>query len=364
MKRQKKQMNLSDIRKKIDDLDDKIIQLLNDRTRLALEVGKIKTESGKEIYAPERESQIYEKIDKLAGGPMPKEAVKSIYREIMSAALAIEKPLSIAYLGPEATFTHLASLSKFGSSVTYVPMPSINQVFMQVEQGRADYGVIPVENSIEGAVNHSLDMFFDSDLKICSEILFDIRHNLMSNTDKKHIKRVYANPQVFGQCRQWLQANLPGVDQVEMSSNAAAAQRAQNEAGSAAIASKLAATIYNLHILAEGIQDFAQNVTRFIVVGRQYPPPTGQDKTSLLVSIKDKVGALYEMLLPIKKSGVNMTKIESRPSKKRAWDYYFFIDVEGHADHPKVRKMLQQMESKVKFLKVLGAYPASKAKEM
>lgn len=356
-------MNLNQIRTKIDELDQKIIALLNDRTGLALEVGKIKSESGQEVYAPERESAIYRKIEELAKGPLPKDALKAIYREIMSASLALEKPLTIAYLGPEATFTHLASLSKFGSSVKYFPAQSIQQVFQEVEQKHADYGVIPVENSIEGGVTHSLDMFFESDLKICSEILFEISHNLMSNSDKRHIKRVYSNPQVFGQCRTWLETHMPGVDLVDTASTTAAAQRAQKEDGTGAIASKLAAALYNLPILSEGIQDYAQNVTRFIVISRQLPAPTDKDKTSILVSIKDKVGALHEMLNPIRKYKVNMSKIESRPSKKRAWDYYFFIDFEGHVEKPRIKKMLHEMESKVKFVKILGSYPASTAKE-
>ncbi len=356
-------MNLDELRKKIDEIDQRIIALLEDRTNLVLRVGKSKAEAGKEVYAPERENQIYQKIDQLANGTLPKSALKSIYREIMSASLALEKPLRIAYLGPEATFTHLASLSKFGSSVQYSPAASIHQVFGEVEHKRADYGVIPVENSIEGAVSHSLDMFMESDLKICSEILFEISHNLMSASDRKHIRRIYSNPQVFGQCRTWLQTNFPNVELIETASTTAAAQRAQKEEGAAAIASKLAATLYNLPLLHEGIQDFAQNVTRFLVVSRQIPPPTGKDKTSILASIKDKVGALYELLVPFKKYGINMTKIESRPSKKRAWDYYFFIDFEGHREHPKAKKMLKEIEHRVKFLKVLGSYPASAAKE-
>ncbi len=357
-------MDLSQIRKKIDEFDRKIIGLLNDRTRLVLEVGKMKEKSGQEVYAPEREVEIYQRIDEEGSeGPLPKGALKSIYREIMSASLALEKTPTISYLGPEATFTHLASLSKFGSSVRYVPASSIYEVFREVEQKRADYGVIPVENSIEGAVTHSLDMFVDSDLKICSEILFSISHNLMSTSDLKSIRRVYSNPQVFGQCRMWLESNLPRVELVETSSTTAAAQRAQKEDASAAIASKLAGTIYNLPILAEGIQDFAQNVTRFLVISRQIPPATRKDKTSMVVSVKDKIGALYEMLYPIRRYGINMTKIESRPSKKKAWDYYFYIDFEGHVDNPKVKKMLKEIETKVKFLKVLGSYPASTAKE-
>ncbi len=354
-------MDLSRLRKKIDALDRKIIGFLNDRTELAREVGKKKTEAGQEIYAPERESEIYRKIDRLAEqGILPKDALKSIYREIMSAALALEKPLAIAYLGPEATFTHLAALSKFGSSVEYRSCASISEVFREIEQGRADYGVIPIENSIDGAVSHTLDMFIDSDLKICSEIYFEISHNLMSNArDMKQIKRVYSKAEVFGQCRMWLESHLHHAELMEASSTAAAAKRAADENGAAAIGSKLAATLYNVPILAEAIQDFPNNMTRFLVISKQIPSRTKHDKTSVLVSIRDKVGALYEMLLPIKKYRVNMTKIESRPSKKKAWDYYFYIDLEGHVEDPHVRKMLEAMEKKVKFLKVLGSYPAA-----
>ena len=227
----------------------------------------------------------------------------------MSAALAMEKPLAIAYLGPEASFTHLASISKFGSSVQYHPCTTISEVFSEVDQGRADYGVIPVENSIEGAVTHSLDRFIDSDLKISSEILFEISHNLLSRSPKKEIRRVYSNPQVFGQCRVWLETNLPRVELVETTSTTEAARRAQREDASGAIASKLAATLYDLPIVAEGIEDHAHNVTRFLVIGRDLTPPSGRDKTSVVVSIKDKVGALYEMLAPIRRHRINMTKI-------------------------------------------------------
>ncbi len=350
-------MNLESIRKKIDALDQQIMDLLNERTELAVDIGRLKQEKGEEVYSPSRESEIYRKIDTMSKGPMPKDAIKAIYREIMSASLALEKPLSVAYLGPEATFTHLASISKFGSSVKYVSCGSITEVFQEVDRKRADYGVIPVENSIEGAVSHSLDMFIDSELKINSEILFEISHHLMSNSDMKSIKRIYSNPQVFGQCRMWLESHIPKAELIPTASTTAAAQRAANEEGSAAIGSKLAATIYNLKILAEGIEDLSHNVTRFIVIGRQIPPRTGKDKTSVVLSIKDKVGALYEMLEPIRKNKVNMTKIESRPSKKKAWDYYYFNDFEGHMDDAPVRKMLDAVESRVRYLKVLGSYP-------
>ncbi len=350
-------MDLENLRKKIDELDRKIIQLLNDRTNLVLEIGKLKSKEGKAVYAPERESEIYQRIDEIAKGPLPKDALKSIYREVMSAALALERPLKIAYLGPEASFTHLASLSKFGSSVAYSPAGTISEVFQEVDQKRADYGVIPIENSIEGAVTHSLDRLIDSDLKISSEILFEISHNLLSHSQLKDIRRVYSNPQVFGQCRVWLETHLARVELIETASTTHAAQRAAKEDGAAAIASKLASTVYDLPILAEGIEDLAHNMTRFLVIGRNLTPSTGKDKTSIVVSIKDKVGALYEMLMPIRRHRINMTKIESRPSKKKAWDYYFFIDFEGHVQNPKIKKMLDELESKVRFLKILGSYP-------
>lgn len=353
-------MSLEDIRKKIDLLDQKIINLLNERTELAVEIGKLKEVKGEEVYSPSRESEIYRKIDQLSKGPMPKDALKAIYREVMSASLALEKPLSVAYLGPEATFTHLASVSKFGSSVKYAPCTSITEVFQEVDRKRADYGVVPIENSIEGAVSHSLDMFIESDLKINSEILYEISHYFMATCDLKNVKRIYSKPEVFGQCRIWLETHLPKAELIGTASTTVAAQRAGKEDGSAAIASKLAATIYNLNVLAEGIEDSSHNVTRFLVIGRQIPPKTGNDKTSILVSIKDKVGALYEMLEPIKANRINMTKIESRPSKKRAWDYYFYMDLEGHIEDRLLKKTLEQIESTVRFMKVLGSYPAVK----
>lgn len=356
-------MDLKELRKKIDEFDQKIIQLLNDRTRLVLEIGKLKSEGGQSAYAPDRETAIYKKIDELANGPLPKESLKSIYREVMSAALSLEHPLAIAYLGPEATFTHLASISKFGASVKYLPVSTISEVFQEVDQKRVDYGVIPVENSIEGAVSHSLDRFIDSDLKICSEILFEISHHLLSDSPLKEIKKVYSNPQVFGQCRTWLERNLPRVELIDTASTTQAAQRAKREDGSAAIASKLAATLYDLPIVAASIEDMAHNVTRFLVISRDVAEPSGRDKTSIVVSIKDKVGALYEMLMPIRRHKINMTKIESRPSKKKAWDYYFFIDFEGHVKNPKIKKMLSELEAKVRFLKILGSYPKAGSSE-
>lgn len=351
-------MSLDEIRKKIDALDKKIIELLNERTELAVKTAKEKESQGAEVYSPERESEVYRKIDELSKGPMPKDALKAIYREVMSASLSLEKPMAVAYLGPQASFTHLASVSKFGSSVKYTPCVSITEVFQEVSRKRADYGVIPIENSIEGAVNHSLDMFIDSDLRICSEIIFEISHYLMSQSTLKQIKRIYSKPEVFGQCRIWIETHLHKAELVDTTSTTAAAERASREDGAAAIASKLAASVYNLPILAEEIEDSPHNVTRFLVIGRQISKRTGKDKTSILVSIKDKVGALYEMLDPIRINKVNMTKIESRPSKKKAWDYYFFIDLEGHVEDKHIKKTLDQVEEKARFLKVLGSYPS------
>jgi chorismate mutase/prephenate dehydratase len=277
----------------------------------------------------------------------------------MSASLALEKPLKIAYMGPEASFSHLAALKKFGTQVGYLPCHTIADVFLEIERDGADYGVVPIENSIEGAVTHTLDMLVDSDLKICSQLILNVEHNLLSKAAKSAIKRVYSNPQVFGQCRLWLQENLPGVEQVEVTSTTRAAQIAAKEKGSAAIASTLAGEVYRLKAVARGIEDSPHNITRFLVIGKTPSGRTGCDRTSILFSIKDKVGALHDMLLPFKKYKINLTKIESRPSKKKAWDYYFFVDLAGHCSEVKGMKALWELEARCKFLKVLGSYPVN-----
>ncbi|MDO8662568.1 MAG: prephenate dehydratase [Candidatus Omnitrophota bacterium] len=350
-------MSLKKLRSKIDSLDKQIIQLLNMRAKVTLDVAKVKYKSGKSIYAPEREREVLRKISTLSKGPLGSKALEAVYREIMSSSLALEKPLKIAYMGPEASFSNLAALKRFGSQVDYLACGSIPDVFLEVERDTADYGVVPVENSIEGAVTHTLDMLVDADLKICSQIILDVAHNLLSNCPKNKIKRVYSNPQVLGQCRIWLQENLPHAEQIEVSSTTRAAQIAAKEKNSAAIASLLAGEVYKLNALARDIEDSPHNITRFFVVGKTDAGKTGHDKTSILFSIKDKVGALHGMLLPFKKYKINLTKIESRPSKKKAWDYYFFVDIEGHKQEPRVQKALQELESKCKFLKILGSYP-------
>jgi len=354
-------MDLESIRKKIDSVDEKIVQLLAERTELALAIGRLKDAKGGPVYAPERESEVYQRVCALAPGALPADALRAIYREIMSASLALEQPLKIAYLGPEATFTHIAAIAKFGSSVAYRPLNTIGDVFSEVEKSQADYGVIPIENSTEGAISHSLDMFMDSDLKICSEIITNVSMHLMSSSALKSIRRVYSKPEAFAQCRNWLKGNLPNAELIDTGSTTQAAKRAAAEEGSAAIASRLAATYYNLEILASEIQDSTNNRTRFLVIGRHIAKRTGCDKTSIMVSVKDKVGALYELLAPIRQNRINMTKIESRPSRQRVWDYFFFIDLEGHAEDPRVKKTLRQIDRRVKLLKILGSYPAASA---
>jgi len=350
-------MALKMLRNKIDTIDKSIIRLLNMRANISLKIGRLKQKSGKSIYSPEREAEVLRKLSVLNDGPLNRGALEAIYREIMSSSLSLEKPLKIAYLGPRATFTHLAALKKFGSQVEYVASDTISDVFLEVERGSADYGVVPIENSVEGAVSHTLDMFIDSDLKICSQIILDVAHNLLANCPKEKIKRVYSNPYVFGQCRNWLQKNLAYAEEIEVSSTTRAAQIAARQNNASCIASVLAARVYKLRILAHDIEDSPHNITRFLVIGRANVPPTGYDKTSVMFSIKDRVGALQDMLLPFKKYSINLTKIESRPSKRKAWDYYFFLDLEGHQYSPRVRNALKKLEDKCNFLKILGSYP-------
>ena len=350
-------MDLNALRNKIDGLDAKIVTLLNERAQITLAVGQHKLQNNKSIYAPEREKQVLERVKKLSKGPIKAQSFEAIYREIMSASLNLEKPLRIAYMGPEATFSHLAALKRFGSSVDYVACENVAEVFSKVEHQDCDYGVVPIENSIEGVVNHTMDMLVETDLKICSQIMLDVSHNLMAKVALNKIKTIYSHPQVFGQCRQWLLKNLPGVEQVSVVSTTKAAQIAAKNKNAACIASEVAATLYDLKVLKRNIQDSAHNITRFLVISTADVPLTGRDRTSLVFSIKDKVGALHGMLSPFMKNNINLTKIESRPSKKKAWEYYFFVDCEGHQHDPKVAKALVQLESMCKFLKILGSYP-------
>jgi chorismate mutase / prephenate dehydratase len=351
-------MNLQTLRKKIDSIDSQILGLLNKRAGVILDIGRVKARKNKSIYVPDREAEVYKGVLANNKGPLSNRAVTAIFREIMSGSFQLERPLTIAYLGPEFTFTYLASMKKFGSSVNYTGCETIRDVFSEVDKERADYGVVPIENSIEGAVNYTLDVFMESDLKICSEVYLEISHNLLSReTDKSKIKKIYTKAEVFGQCRLWLETNMPHVDLVEVSSTARAAEIASSERGVGCIASALAGEKHSLNIISKAIEDSTHNVTRFLVIGRTEARPTKHDKTSIMVSIKDKVGGLHDLLMPFKRVGINLTKIESRPSKTRAWEYYFFVDLEGHHHDPKVKKALTELEKGITYMKILGSYP-------
>jgi len=352
-------MNIPEHRKAIDKLDTQIVKLLNDRTQHVLEIGAIKVKAGEEIYAPHRERAVLQRICRLNQGPITSESLRAIYREVMSSALSLEKSMTIAYLGPEATFTHQAAIRRFGSSLRYAAQKTIADVFAEVTKNRADYGVVPVENSTEGVVTHTLDMFVDSDLKIVSQIILPIQHCLMSKYPRDRIKKLYGHPQTLGQCRGWIQNHLRDLEIIETSSNARSAELAAREHKSAAIAGVLAAERYGLDILESDIQDNSANATRFLVLGRQCSPPTGRDRTSLMLSITHEVGALHQALAAFRRFKLNMTKIESRPNKRRAWEYYFFVDCEGHKEDRKVAKAIVELEKQCNFVKVLGSYPNS-----
>jgi chorismate mutase/prephenate dehydratase len=350
-------MSLAEHRKAIDKLDHKIVELLNERTEHVLEIGAIKIKNGEEIYAPHRELAVLERVCKLNDGPITNDSLRAIYREIMSSALSLEKTMVIAYFGPEATYTHQAAIRRFGASLNYTPQKTIADVFTEVSKGRADYGVVPVENSTEGIVTHTLDMLVDSDLKIVSQIVLPIQHCLLSNSARDQIKKLYSHPQPLGQCRAWLQAHLSHVEIQETSSTTRAAQLAANEPHAAALASSLAAERYGLKILESDVQDSSSNATRFLVLGRQCSPPTGKDRTSLMISLAHEAGALHKALAPFRKHRINMTKIESRPNKRKAWEYFFFVDCDGHIEDPKLAKATAQLARDCAYLKVLGSYP-------
>jgi chorismate mutase/prephenate dehydratase len=353
---------LGNIRDSIDSIDARIHALLNERARFAQLVGISKATSGKAVdfYRPEREAEVLRMALRRNQGPLRDEEIARLFREIMSACLAQQEPLKVAFLGPEGTFTQAAVLKHFGSSVRALPLPAIDEVFHEVEGGIADFGVVPIENSSEGTVNHTLDMFLSSALKICGEVELRINHSLMGKMSHiDAVKRVCAHSQALAQCRGWLDDQLPDVERVGVSSNAEGARRARDERGTAAIASRAAAEIYGLNLLANEIEDRQDNTTRFLVVGRKLFSASGVDRTTLLVSgaDTDDSGALFRLLEPLAEHRVNMTRIESRPSRKRKWDYVFFIDVEGHVSDPPVAKALAALEERASLFKVLGSYP-------
>lgn len=352
-------MKLEKVRQAIDRLDSQIVNMLNQRAKLAVEVSHHKRRSNLPVFAPDRESKLFARLKALGkDGPLPPAALQAIYREIISASLALQAVQKIAFLGPEGTFTHEAAKQQFGSSVNYQPVQGIADVFREVERGRADYGVVPIENSTEGVVNHTLDMFVESGVNISAEVSLRVAHNLLSRESRlPYVRKVYIHPQTLGQCRSWLDGNLPDIEIVEVSSNAKAAQLAAKNRQTAAVASRLAARLYELSILVKDIEDNPENITRFLVLGRQYPGDTGRDKTSLLLAVKDSVGVLHKILKPFAENRVNLTSIESRPSRKGLWNYIFFIDCLGHVTEKRVQRVMKQLRALTLDLKVLGSYP-------
>lgn len=351
-------MDIKDIRKKIDELDQQILKLLNERAACALEIGKMKASKSEHTYAPERELQVIGQVLEENHGPLDDQAVGAVFREIISASRALEKPLVVAYWGPPGSNTHIASVQKFGSSTEFISVDTISDIFAEVERRRADYGVTPVENSTEGVISHTLDMFIQSELRICSEIFVNISHNLLSaQEDLNDIKRIYSQPQPTAQCRNWLRANAPQAQIVEVSTTAKAAMLAAEDSTSAAIASKLSAQLYGLKILQEGIEDSPHNRTRFLIIGRTKPAQSGRDKTSMVFSVPHRAGALYRALSVFEKEKINLTMIESRPTKQMPWEYIFFVDIQGHEKDEVVQSALDKLSEETLFLRVLGSYP-------
>ena len=356
-------MDISELRDRIDAADKELVRLLNERAAAALEIGKLKNASGMPIYAPGREANILRRVSGDSDGPLTAAAITSIYREIISSTRRMEKVLVVTYLGPPGTFTHQAARDQFGSGVEYTPSDNIESVFHAVSKEQADVGVVPVENSTGGVVNETLDMFMSFDLRICDEIILAIHHNLLAGCDLDKVTKVCSKPEALAQCRVWLSEHVPHADLIAVASTTAAAKMAAEESGVAAIASREAAELYGLQVLAENVEDHHENVTRFVVLARQCGSRTGRDRTSIMFAVKNQVGALYEMLVPFKKHSINLTKIESRPSKTKAWDYCFFVDLEGHVDDAEVSAALYEVEQGCRYFQVLGSYPRASVLE-
>lgn len=353
---------LSSIREQIDSLDQQIQELINRRAACAQEVARIKLAVDPQdtcFYRPEREAEVLRKVQSRNQGPLGNEEMARLFREIMSACLALEQPLTVAFLGPEGTFTQAAALKHFGHSVTTRPLASIADVFREVEAGSVDFGVVPVENSTEGVISHTLDLFLNSPLSICGEVILRIHHNLLGAGEEwRQAGRVYSHQQSLAQCRRWLDQNLPHAERIAVASNAAAAELVSRQGG-LAIASSEAAALYNLRVHEHNIEDEPCNTTRFLIIGMQQSGVSGDDKTSLLLATRNEAGGLYRLLTPFARQGISMSRIESRPSRRGMWDYVFFIDIIGHQQEPAVQKALQQLEQEASMCKILGSYPAA-----
>jgi chorismate mutase/prephenate dehydratase len=349
---------LLELRNRIDALDDQLLQLLNERGRLAQAVGHAK--NGAPIYRPEREAQVVRRLQAANPGPLPPASIEILFKEIMSACRSLEQPMTVAYLGPEGTFSEAAVVKQFGGSVIGMPVASIDEVFRAVELGQAHYGLVPVENSSEGAIGRTLDLLLTTPLSICGEVMLRVRQNLLRKTNGLDgIRVVFSHAQSLGQCQGWLNAHLPHVERIAVASNAEAARLAVTQTDAAAIAGEIAARHYDLEIVAPGIEDDAGNTTRFLVLGRDETSPSGKDKTSLAVYARNKPGALLELIEPFARKNVGLSKLESRPARSGSWEYVFFIDLDGHGKEARVSEALAEAKGHALSLKVLGSYPAA-----
>ncbi|MDR4508900.1 MAG: prephenate dehydratase [Candidatus Brocadiaceae bacterium] len=357
-------MDMDALRKQIDALDFRIVSLLNERAKIVLKIGEIKMQNQSQVYVPSREKEVYTRIISQNKGPLTNKCLMAIYRELMAGSLMLEKATRVSYLGPEGTFSYFAAKQKFGSSVEYVPVRDISDVFKEVASGRSDYGIVPVENSSEGGIRETLNLFAEFNLKVCTEIFLPIHHNLMANCTKEEIKKVYSKPQILFQCRNWLASNLPEAKLIEVSSSAEAARFVEKESCSdqgnrycSAIGNEEIAKKYGLNILVKNIEDRQDNITRFFVLGKEYGAPSGRDRTAVMCYIKNHVGALVEILEPFKANNINLTNIETIPTRQKVWEYCFYLDFEGHVSNENVQKTLQEVSKKCLDVKVLGSFP-------
>ncbi len=353
---------LSAVRGEIDAIDAQLLELLNRRAGCAQKVGEIKATHGEAgfIYRPEREAQVLRRIQELNHGPLPDESVTWFFREVMSACLSLERPLGVAFLGPLGTFSESAATKHFGHAAQLLPQSSIDDVFREVEAGHADFAVVPVENSTEGAIGRTLDLLMSTPLKVCGEVVLRIhQHLLTKETSLDAIGKVYSHAQSLAQCHEWLNRSLPNVQRISVGSNAQAAQLAASESGSAALAGEAASERYDLPMLVSNVEDEPNNTTRFVVLGRQEAGPSGRDKTSLIMSAPNRTGSLCELLAPMSEAGVSMTRLESRPARHTLWEYVFYVDIEGHKDDPEVARALAELARRAAYLKVLGSYPVA-----
>lgn len=352
-------MSLEDLRKKIDAIDEQLVELINQRAQIVVEVGKLKQADSTPVYVPHREKAVLDKIAQLNKGPLPDKTLQAIWRELMSGSFFLERPLRIAYLGPQGSFSHNAAILKFGQSVDYEALADIRSIFEEVSKGHCDFGIVPIENSAGGGVRESLDAFVETDVLICAEVNMAIHHNLMANCPLNEIERIYSQPEIFAQCRNWLAATFKEAKTIPMASSSRAAKLASEEKGSAAIASAIAAEIYGLKILYHDIEDISNNITRFLIISKTDAQPSGDDKTIILFSTAHKTGALVDVLNVFREYDINMTNIGSRPNKKREWEYFFFVDFLGHKTDAHVMKALEKAKSHCLQLSVLGSFPRS-----